>query len=55
LTFGYDALSRNTSQGGPRGTVGYQYDAAGRRTRMTWPNSFYVSYDHLVTGEVTVT
>jgi RHS repeat-associated protein len=53
LTFGYDALSRNTSQGGPRGTVSYQYDAAGRRTRMTWPDSFYVSYDHLVTGEVT--
>lgn len=54
LTFGYDALSRNTSQGGPNGTVNYQYDAAGRRTRTTWPDSFYVSYDHQVTGEVTV-
>ncbi len=53
LTFGYDALSRNTSQGGPQGTVSYQYDAAGRRTRITWPDSFYVGYDYLVTGEVT--
>ncbi|MBO9712640.1 RHS repeat-associated core domain-containing protein [Sphingomonas sp.] len=53
LTFGYDALGRNTSQGGPQGTVSYQYDAAGRRTRLTWPDSFYVTYDYQVTGEVT--
>ncbi len=53
LTFGYDALSRNTSQGGPLGTINYAYDAAGRRTRMTWPDSFYVDYDYLVTGEMT--
>ncbi len=25
LTFGYDALGRNTSQGGPLGSVTYQY------------------------------
>jgi len=54
LTFGFDALSRNTSQGGPLGTVSYQYDIAGRRTRMTWPDSFYVDYEYLVTGETTV-
>lgn len=53
LTFGYDALSRNTSQSGPLGSVNYAYDAAGRRTRMTWPDSFYVDYDYLVTGEMT--
>lgn len=37
------------------GTTSFQYDAAGRRTRMTWPGSptLYVDYDHLVTGEVT--
>ncbi|MBX3564025.1 MAG: RHS repeat-associated core domain-containing protein [Sphingomonas sp.] len=52
LTFGYDALSRNTSQAGPLGAVSYQYDLAGQRTRMTWPDSLYVDYDHLVTGEV---
>jgi RHS repeat-associated protein len=52
LTFGYDALGRNLAQGGPLGTVSYQYDAAGRRTRMTWPDSFYVTYDYRVTGEM---
>ena len=26
---------------------------SGRRTRLTWPDSFYVDYDHLVTGEMT--
>lgn len=52
LTFTYDALGRNLTQGGPLGTVSSQYDAAGQRTRLTWPDSFYVTYDHLVTGEV---
>ena len=28
-------------------TVTYQYDLAGRRTQMTWPDSFYdTSYDN---------
>lgn len=53
LTFGFDALGRNISQSGPLGTMSYQYDAAGQRTRLTWPDSFYVTYDHQVTGEVT--
>lgn len=50
LAFGYDALGRNTSQGGPLGTTSYQYDAAGNRTRMTWPDAFYVDYDYLANG-----
>ncbi|RHW18546.1 RHS repeat-associated core domain-containing protein [Sphingomonas gilva] len=33
--------------------MSYQYDLAGRRTRLTWPDAFHVTYDHLVTGEVT--
>ncbi|MCW5725574.1 MAG: hypothetical protein KIS81_11550 [Maricaulaceae bacterium] len=37
----------------PFGTVSYQYDAAGRRTRMTWPGGLWVSYEYLVTGEIT--
>jgi RHS repeat-associated protein len=53
LSFGYDALGRQTSEAGPLGTVAFQYDVAGRRTRMTWPDSFYVTYDYQVTGEVT--
>ena len=46
LTFGYDALGRNTSQGGPLGTVQMQYDLAGHRTGITWPDSFQVSYSY---------
>jgi len=46
LTFGYDALSRLISQGGPLGTLSTQYDAAGERTRLTWPDAFYVTYDY---------
>lgn len=53
LSFTYDALGRNLTQTGPIGTVGYQYDTAGRRTRLTWPDLFYVTYDYLVTGEMT--
>ncbi|MES2444197.1 MAG: RHS repeat-associated core domain-containing protein [Pseudomonadota bacterium] len=53
LTLSYDALGRNLTQAGPFGTVSMGYDAAGRRTSLTWPDSFYVSYDYLVTGEVT--
>lgn len=29
------------------------YDAAGRRTRLTWPDAYYVTYDYQVTGEMT--
>jgi RHS repeat-associated protein len=47
LTTGYDALSRATSVASSvLGTVSYQYDAAGRRTRMDYPGpgSFFVTY-----------
>jgi RHS repeat-associated protein len=53
LTNSFDALSRLTSQAGPLGTVSYQYDLAGRRTRMTWPDSLYVAYDYDADNEVT--
>lgn len=52
LSFGYDALNRNTSAGANLGTLTYQYDLAGRRTRITHPDSLYAQYDYLVTGEV---
>jgi RHS repeat-associated protein len=52
LSYAYDALGRPVSATSPRGTVSYQHDAAGRRTRLTWPDGFYVTYDYLVTGEV---
>ncbi|WP_457313479.1 RHS repeat-associated core domain-containing protein [Sphingomonas sp. UYAg733] len=53
LYFTYDALGRNLTQSGPIGTVTSQYDLAGRRTQLTWPDSFYVTYDNDVTGNVT--
>jgi YD repeat-containing protein len=51
LTFTHDALGRQLTETGPLGTMTSTYDIAGRRTRLTYPGSFYVDYDHLVTGE----
>jgi YD repeat-containing protein len=31
-----------------------QYDLAGNMTRLTWSDGFYATYDHLVTGEVSI-
>jgi RHS repeat-associated protein len=53
LGFGYDALGRRTNQSDNWygwGNASYQYDAAGERTRMTWNDGNYVSYDYLTTG-----
>lgn len=30
-----------------------QYDPAGRRTLVSWPDGLYVTYDYQVTGEMT--
>jgi len=53
VTLGHDALGRTVSQTTPLGTVQTGYDLAGRRVLSVWPDAFYVTYDHLVTGEVT--
>ncbi|HEY0314339.1 MAG TPA: RHS repeat-associated core domain-containing protein [Allosphingosinicella sp.] len=52
LSFTYDALSRNLTQVGPQGTASSAWDLAGRRTRITHPDGFYVDQDYLVTGEL---
>jgi len=52
LSFTYDALGRNLTHTDMFGTMTSQYDLAGRRTLLGWPDGFYVNYDHLVTGEV---
>jgi len=52
LSFSYDALGRNLTQVGPQGTLTSTWDIAGRRTRITHPDSFYVDQDYLVTGEL---
>ena len=50
ITYVWDALGRLTSEtthvAGQNRTVSYLYDAAGRRTRVTYPDGFYVTYDY---------
>jgi RHS repeat-associated protein len=55
LTYSHDALGRLISEHSNfYGTIAAsQYDAAGRRTRLTWRDGFYVDYDYNLTGEVT--
>lgn len=53
LTYAWDALSRPVSETGPLGTMAWQHDAAGRMTRITWPDAFYASYEHDLYGAVT--
>jgi RHS repeat-associated protein len=53
LITGYDALSRVTSEvRNSSETVSYQYDAAGRRSSLTYPDGFYVTYDYYASGEL---
>lgn len=53
----YDALSRMLWQQddtlGVASRVSYEYDAAGRRTKLTWPDSFFVAYDYDNAGALT--
>ena len=50
-TYAFDALGQLvTETQGTLGAVAYEYDAAGRQTRLTWPDGFYVNYDYDVTG-----
>lgn len=53
LTNTWDALGRQLTAAGPLGTMSYQYDLAGRRTRITWPDMFYVVYDYDLADAVT--
>jgi RHS repeat-associated protein len=55
LTFVYDALGHRIANGDSWygfGNTALQFDAAGRRTRVTWRDGSHVEYDHLVTGEM---
>lgn len=48
----YDSLGRLAAENTFLGNVQYEFDASGRRKRMTWPDGFYVDYDYFLTGEV---
>jgi RHS repeat-associated protein len=58
LSYGYDALGRKVSEtstlnGGGSLAKTMQYDVAGRRTRLTWPDGFYVTYGYDNTNAMT--
>ncbi len=53
ITTSHDKASRPLSVTSSGRTVSYQYDAAGRRTRMTWPDGFYVTYSYDLLNRVT--
>lgn len=52
-SFSYDALGRVVSQGSARSSATMQYDAAGQRTRLTWGDGRYVTYEYNGTGDMT--
>ncbi|MEI6487000.1 MAG: RHS repeat-associated core domain-containing protein [Sphingomonadales bacterium] len=52
VTRTYDALGRQLTDGQAFGGMTYQYDLAGRRTRATWSDGFFVTYERRVTGEL---
>lgn len=54
IHYGYDVFGRKASEvANASWTASMQYDAAGRRTRLTWNDGFYVTYDYNVLGELT--
>lgn len=53
LEYSYDALGRRLTETGSLGVVASAYDSAGRRTRLTWPDGFYVDYAYNLYGEMT--
>ena len=54
ITYDWNALGRlkseTTSIAGDTLVVSYLYDAAGRRTRMTYPDGFYLTYEYWGSG-----
>jgi RHS repeat-associated protein len=52
ISFGWDALGRQRSETTSLGTMSYDYDAAGRRTKITWPDGFFVAQDYLLSNQV---
>jgi RHS repeat-associated protein len=53
IDIAWDDLGRMASSTQEGRAVSYQYDIAGRRTRLTWPDAFYVTYDYSPAGQVT--
>lgn len=52
VSLAWDALGRQRSETNSLGTMSYDYDLAGRRTRITWPDGFYVAQDYLLSNSL---
>jgi RHS repeat-associated protein len=46
VDYAYDALGQTTSENSYGRTLSYQYDLAGNRTRLTYPDSTYIQYTY---------
>ncbi|MBX7494865.1 hypothetical protein K3172_03215 [Qipengyuania sp. 6B39] len=53
VSFTYDELGRVLSETSAVGTVTFAYDAAGNRTRITWPDGFFATYAYDALNRVT--
>ena len=51
--FGYDALDRLTTEQNYNATTYHAYDLAGRQTRLTWSDGFYVDYEYDLADNMT--
>jgi RHS repeat-associated protein len=52
ISASWDALGNQRVEYGPQGPMSYDYDAAGRRIKTTWPDGVYVTQEFYRTGEV---
>ena len=52
ISYSWDALSRKTSETSYGHTLSSQYDAAGNRTRLTYPDSNYIDYSYDLLGRM---
>ncbi|AEA66109.1 RHS repeat-associated core domain-containing protein [Burkholderia gladioli] len=46
ISYGWDTAGRSTSETESGKTIASQYDPAGNRTRVTWPDGFYTTTDY---------
>jgi RHS repeat-associated protein len=53
ITNTYNGRGWLATQASANGTVSYEYDVLGRRTRMDWPDSYYVTYTYNQGGQLT--
>lgn len=53
IVLSYDTAGRMITESTFGKTLSYQYNAAGNRTRVTWPDAFYAQYGYDALGRMT--